>query len=150
MIIAVFLISRREMFKKFNQWHKLGTSKKYFYFYFSKFNNINILTNICVMTSSASEVDDLLTEKFPPVPSRPSAAADLPPGVDEPSPAVGGSGLRSLLGRAAGGRDGVQHLRVGGGGGHHRLFRGEHFRGHKVCGCCGEARSGWCCCCCCC
>ena len=36
------------------------------------------------MTSSVSEVDDLLTEKFPPLP--PTPAADLPPAVDEPPP----------------------------------------------------------------
>ena len=93
------------------------------------------------MTSSVSEVDDLLTEQFPPVSTR-TSAGDLPPGVDEPAPADGGSGLGSLLGRTAGRRDGVQQLRVGGGGGgggsRHRLLHSKYFRGGKDCGCCGD------------
>ena len=94
------------------------------------------------MTSSVSEVDDLLAEQFPPL--SPGSAGDLlPPGVDEPTSGDGGSGLGALLGGAGGGREGVQlggarHLR------HHRLLRGKHFRGHGVCACCGEQRTGGC------
>ena len=46
------------------------------------------------MTSSLSEVDDLLTEEFPLLSPRPAAAAAdlLPPGADEPSPGEGGPG----------------------------------------------------------
>ena len=99
------------------------------------------------MTSSLSEVDDLLTEEFPLLSGRPAAAAAalLPPGADEPSPGEGGPGLGSLLGWPGGGREAVQ-LGGGeggeGGGRHHRLLHSEHFRADRVSACAGSG--GWC------
>ena len=96
------------------------------------------------MTSSLSEVDDLLTEEFPLLSGRPAAAAAalLPPGADEPSPGEGGPGLGSLLGWPGGGREAVQLGGGEGGGRHHRLLHSEHFRADRVSACAGSG--GWC------